>query len=141
MFRAGDVLRLRQTLANNTRVYFEGFERGFNLLYPRSISDLVGGDYHRLHVRIGEAVGYRNKIFHGQLTSTNLTRDDLLAYVGDIRTWCRTLAESTLTELGYDGFGWNSFRKSTIPNLARRLRIQIATIAEYEDFVRRHLQR
>jgi hypothetical protein len=140
-FGPDDVSSLRQTLANNRGVYFDGCERGFAALYPRSISDLVGGEYQRLRDRMREAVDHRNKIFHGQVTSKNLTRDDLLAYVGDIRTWCKMLAGSALVEVGYDGFGWNSFRKSTIPDLEKRLKIQIANIAEYDEFIRQHMQK
>jgi len=140
-FELGDILSLRQTLVNNRGVYFEGFEKGFNALYPRSISDLVGGEYQRLRGRMREAVDHRNKIFHGQLTSKNLTRDDLLAYVRDIRTWCESLAGSALVEFGYDGFDWNSFRKSTIHDLEKRLKIQIGNIAEYDEFVRQYMQR
>ncbi len=140
-FGPSEVLSLRQTLVKNRRVYFEGFENGFNALYPRSISDLVGGEYPRLNGRLREATDHRDKIFHGQLTSRNLTRDELLAYVGDIRTWCKALAGSALAEFGYDGFAWNSFRKSTSPQLANRLKIQIENIAEYEDFVCQYMQR
>ncbi len=140
-FELGDILSLRQTLVNNRGVYFEGFEKGFNALYPRSISDLVGGEYQRLRGRMREAVDHRNKIFHGQLTSKNLTRDDLLTYVGDIRTWCKTLVGSAHAEFGYDGFAWNSFRKSTTHDLEKRLKIQIANIAEYDEFVRQYMQR
>ena len=140
-FGPGDVPSLRQTLVNNRRVYFDGFENGFNALYPRSISDLVGGEYQRLHDRMMEAVDHRNKIFHGQLTSANLTRDDLLAYVADIRTWCKTLAESALADIGFDGFEWNSFQKSAVPHLEKRLKIQIAETTEYDEFVRQYIQR
>ncbi|MGH9500349.1 MAG: hypothetical protein ACRD3L_14500 [Terriglobales bacterium] len=140
-FGPDDVPSVRHALVNNRRVYFDGFENGFNAIYPLSISTLVGSDYLPLRDRIREAVDHRNKIFHGQLTSNNLTRDDLLAYVGDIRTWCKSLAGSALAEFGYDGFAWNSFRKSTIPDLEKRLKIQIANVAEYEEFVRLHMQR
>ena len=140
-FGPGDVLSIRQTLVKNRRVYFDGFENGFDAIYPLSVAALVGSDYLLLRDRIREAVDHRNKIFHGQLTSKNLTRDDLLAYVGDIRTWCKTLAGSALAEFGYDGFAWNSLRKSTIPDLEKRLKIQIANVAEYEEFVRQHMQR
>jgi hypothetical protein len=140
-FGPGDVPSIRQTLVNNRRVYFDGFENGFDAIYQLSIAALVGSDYLPLRDRIREAVDHRNKIFHGQLTSKNLTRDDLLAYVGDIRTWCKTLAGSALAEFGYDGFAWNSFRKSTIPDLEKRLKIPIANVAEYEEFVRQHMQR
>jgi len=99
-FGPADVPSIRQTLVNNRRVYFDGFENGFNAIYPLSISALVGCDYLRLHDRIREAVDHRNKIFHGQLTSNNLTRDDLLAYVGDIRTGVRLCREALSRNLG-----------------------------------------
>lgn len=140
-FGPGDIQNLRETLIRNRNVYFEGFEKGFSVLYPRSISDLVGGEYQRLRDRIDDAIDYRNKIFHGQLTANNLTRDDLLAFVDDIRTWCKTLAESALAEFEYDGFGRNSFQKSTIPDLGKRFKVQIGTVADYAAFVRQHMQR
>lgn len=140
-FSAGDIPALRQTLVKNHKVYFEGFEKGFDALYPHSVSDLVGNDYRRLRDRISEAIDDRNKIFHGQLTSKRLTRDDLLVYVADIRAWCNALSEGAFKEFQYDGFGWNSFRKSAIPELWKRLKFQITTIGEYDEFVRQHLQR
>jgi hypothetical protein len=81
-FGTSDIRSLRQTLVDSRRVYFDGFENGFNALYPRCISDLVGGEYQRLRDRMREAVDHRNKIFHGQVTSKNLTRDDLLGVCG-----------------------------------------------------------
>jgi hypothetical protein len=140
-FGPGDVSSLRQTLVNNRRVYFGGFQDGFDALYPRTIGNLIGQEYKRLDVRMREAIDHRNKIFHGQLTSNKLTRDDLLAYVTDIRAWCSTLATSTLAEFEYDGFGRNSFQKSTTPELWKHFKVQITTIADYDDFVRQHMQR
>lgn len=140
-FGQSDVPALRQVLASNTNVYFQSIEKGFNALYPTSVAGLIGADYRHLKQRIGEATDRRRKIFHGQLTSNNLSRADLLAFVDDIRSWCGSLACSAQAELGYDGFGRNSFQKSAIPDLWRRLKVQIATVQEYDDFVRKNMQR
>jgi hypothetical protein len=47
-FGTNDVPQLRATLYDNRRVYFEGFESGFNALYPKTIEDLVETEYDRL---------------------------------------------------------------------------------------------
>lgn len=139
-FGRSDVPALHQVLANNSHVYFRGVEKGFDALYPWTISNLIGSDYTRLKKRIEEATSRRRKLFHGQLTSKNMTRGDLLHFVQDIRAWCDSLAFNTQSEFGYDGFARNSFQKSVVPDLWKRLKIQIATVQEYEDFVRKNMQ-
>jgi len=47
-FGKRDVPRLRQTLASNRNVYFDGVVRGINMLSPVSVAELVGPDYDRL---------------------------------------------------------------------------------------------
>src|SRR6267143_1430656 len=111
-FGFADIPSLRFSLSSNRNVYFEGFIRGFDTIYPRSVRDLIGQDYDRLRPRLNEAIDHRNKIFHGQLTSKSLTREELLNYVSDIRCWCKALADAALVEIGYDGFTRDSFRKS-----------------------------
>jgi len=140
-FNEKDISALRQVLVNNRRVYFEGFEKGFDALYPKSIRDLVGLEYSALRPRIDEAIEDRNKIFHGQLTSKFLNRQDLVAYVRDIRNWRENLAKGALGELQYDGFGRNSFQKSRIADLASRLKHPLADIKSYEGFVRSYMSR
>lgn len=110
-FTDADIFRLRETLGNSKKVYFNGCERGFNALYPRTIEELVGYQYSYLRQRIHDAIDCRNKIFHGQLTSKYLNREDLLKFVIDIRSWCEKLAASAELEVGYNGFGRNSFQK------------------------------
>ena len=140
-FRSTDIEDLRGVLANNRRVYFEGFERGFDAIYPRTIKDLIGAAYPHLRPRIAEAIDHRNKIFHGQLTSKYLTREDLLAFVTDICTWCEALAQSASSEFQYDGFERNSFQKSVIVDLTKRYRQQITDLSCYEQFIRTQMQR
>ena len=72
-FGPGDVTALRETLGASREVYFNGFLAGFDSLYSRPVEGLVGPDYARLKARLDGAVGYRNKIFHGQLTADELT--------------------------------------------------------------------
>jgi len=140
-FGPSDVPNLRKTLYDNRRVYFDGFENGFDALCPRSVSNLIGAEYQRLKLRVAEAIDCRNKLFHGQLTARNLSHEDLLAYVGDIRDWCRGLADGAEAEIHYDGFGWNSFQKSSIPDLAKSFKIQLASLTDYEAFMRTYMQR
>ena len=140
-FSGSDVAALRQTLANNRQVYLEGFEKGFDALYPLSVAGLVGKAYPRLRQRMQEATDRRRKIFHGQLTAKNLTRRDLLDFVQDIRDWCDALACGAQKEFDYDGFVRNSFRKSRINGLHNRFKIQIVSIQDYEQFVHHYLER
>ncbi len=139
-FGRSDVRTLCEALAQSRHVYFEGLERGFDALYCRSIEELVGAQYGRLRPRMAEAMGHRNKIFHGQLTANGLRRDDLLGYVGDIRSWCKALAEGAFAELGYDGFARNSFRKSEVTEIWKRYKIQFQDVGTYRDFIRHHME-
>jgi hypothetical protein len=140
-FLNGDIADLREALTDNKDVYFNGFIRGFDALYRRSLRDLIGAEYDHLRARFDEATKIRDKIFHGQLTPRYLSTEDLLGYVDDIRRWCKTLSEAALVEFAYDGFAHDSFRKSSVPDLCTRLKQQFASVAEYEEFIRRNMQR
>lgn len=140
-FGLNDVGPLRDALANNRRVYFEGFERGFNALYPLAVRDLVGPDYDRLRPRLDEAIDHRNKLFHGQLTSKWLSREDLLQFVEDIRSWCEALATGANTKVGYDGFARDSFQKSAVADLSTRFKVKLANVQDYASFVQAYMQR
>jgi len=80
-FGHGDGEQLRDILQKSKKVYFPGLERGFNALYPRSVEDLIGSGYEKLKRRLRDAGRHRNKIFHGQLTSEYLSREELVSYV------------------------------------------------------------
>jgi hypothetical protein len=141
VFGIADIPALRGALVASRRVYFGGFLGGIDALYARSVEDLVGPDYLQLKARLDEAIDHRNKIFHGQLTSRSLTVTDLISLSRDIRVWCTTLGNSSSAEVGYDGFGRNSFQKSAIPDLWMRYRIQLGSVADYEAFIRRNMER
>ncbi len=140
-FTVNDIEALRLALGNNTNVYFEGFIQGFDALYCRSIRELLGEDYERLVTRMGDAIGHRNKIFHGQLTKQGLTREDLLGYVADIRKWCENLSRAMSQETGYDGFSRDSFQKSTNTEIWRSYRVQFNGIDCYTSFVKGEMER
>ena len=140
-FDKKDVRPLRETLATNKKVYFEGIVAGFDALSPVSMKQLVGSQYTRLWPRFKEFAPHRNKIFHGQITVQGLSRKQLLKNVGDIKVWCADLGAGAAKELGCDGFVRNSFRKSSSLDLERRLRVQIQSVKQYAEFIRKHMEK
>ncbi len=91
-FTYASVPDLKAALADE-RIYFEGFIKGFEALHPMSIADLIGSDYSRLQSLPAVVTKHRNKIFHGQITGQELSRETLLDYVSDLREWCRLLGD------------------------------------------------
>ncbi len=140
-FSEEDKDHLKETLAKNKKVYFNGFIKGFNAIYPKTIKDIFGANYDSSIAQIKKYIGYRNKIFHGQLTGEGLSRDDLIGFVYNIKEWCSTLAENMKEELGYDGFARNSQRKSQTPEAFSNLKVEIKSIEEYKDFIKKNMQR
>lgn len=131
-FDGASVADLRNTLATKRKIYFDGFLIGFNAVSPVRVEQLVGADYDALRNALEDATNIRNKIFHGQLTDRGLSREDLFRHVDQIRTWCQHLADASTAEIGYDGFGRNSYRKALIP---LQLRLTISSIANYDAFL------
>lgn len=140
-FAGSDIGALRDALASNKSVYFEGIETGINCISPYTVEKLVGAKYKCLRPRISEAIDYRNKIFHGQLTQKCLSRDDLVALVTDIREWCEALANGATLRVGYDGFARNSFQKSTIQGLTEQFKVQFSGVDSYAQFIQQHMRR
>ena len=79
-FSAHDIKALRNVLAAR-RLYFRDFISAWDKLYTRPLEEIVGPDCNRLRAVLDEAIEFRNKIFHGQLTTKYLSREDLIAYV------------------------------------------------------------
>ena len=140
-FAIEHVEALRRALLNSNRVYFEGFEKGFDTLYSRTVRELIGPQYPAIRVRLTEATQYRNKIFHGQLSAESLSREQLIQLVTTIRDWCERLANSAQEEIGYDGFGRDSFRKSDKPHFSDHLKIRFENVEAYATFIRDYLER
>ncbi|WP_157288205.1 hypothetical protein [Uliginosibacterium gangwonense] len=140
-FSASDISMLRETLALNKRVYFEGFEKGVDALSSVPVATIVGNRYQALRAKVVESITYRNKIFHGQLTDKSLTREDLLSLTSDIQSWCLALAEGGSNHYGYDGFARNSFRKGLLANNPGFFKIVLNSRADYEQLLQNHVQR
>jgi len=134
-----DIAALKHTLAKK-RVYFKGMIKGFDVIHPKMVDKLIGVKYKLLREKIDEAIQLRNKIFHGQLTGEHLSRNDFFCYVDSIAEWCRLLAEGAENEIGYDGFARNSFQKSKCGIIHENFKMQIKSIGEYEDFIKKHMK-
>lgn len=131
---------IRSVLFNNRRVYFEGFIIGFNTIYPIKIDKLIGEDYEELRGKVDEAIEVRNKIFHGQLTDRYMSRADLINLTDNLSNWCKRLSESAKVEIGYDGFEWNSLKKSKL-DLHSKFLVKIDSLKTYEEFVAQKMAR
>ncbi len=140
IFSESDIPELRKELSKR-KVYFDGIENGINSLLPSLIEELVGDRHAYLRESIHKSIGYRNKIFHGQVTSRYLKREDLLDLVADIREWCELLAYNANSRIGYDGFKRNSFQKSVIPNLADKFKVQFTDLSSYTKFIKSNMER
>jgi hypothetical protein len=132
---------LKKALESSQRVYFAGVLRGWDALYPCSVEQLVGAQYARLKTRLDEAKGYRDKIFHGQLTSKGLSTSQLVALAQDIRAWCEAFGGGAQAAVGYDGCGRDSFRKARNASaLSATYKEQLASLADYRTFICRHME-
>lgn len=140
-FSTSDISMLREALALNKSIYFEGFEKGIDALSSVSVAAIVGDRYQELRAKVLESITYRNKIFHGQLTAESLTREDLLSLTSDIQSWCLAIAEGGLKHYGYDGFARNSFRKGLLANNPEFFKIVLNCRADYEQLLQKHVQR
>lgn len=114
VYKFGDSKMLKEVLANNKHVYFRDFINGIDLIITHSIENSYGIDYQEDLNNILKFIEIRNKLFHGQLTSYNLTREELISKTEKIRNWCYKLSIAMLKEIGYDGFERNSFHKSKL---------------------------
>ncbi|ELM0326644.1 hypothetical protein V8073_004689 [Vibrio parahaemolyticus] len=137
---SANVNELRNVLADFRRVYFEGFVAGINVLSNKTLADLYGEHYEEDMQRLDTAICYRNKIFHGQLTTEKLSSEDLGAVIENIKRWCQRLSEAAHGEYGYCGFGRNSFQKSSL-DLSEKISTPINNPDEYRAFITEHMRR
>mgnify|MGYP001559003844 CR=1 FL=1 len=136
-FSDGSIQELKDALAAE-RIYFEGFIKGFDAIHPKSIADLIGADYTRLHPVLAIVTRHRNKIFHGQLTGEDLSRRDLLGHVAALQDWCRLLGEGARCYMGYEGFD-NSFRKAADAAFVSGYKLQLSRINDYKKLLKNTL--
>jgi len=124
---------LRKTLAANKKIYFTQFIDGINFILPKKLKTIYGNDYDSDLALFIQFTNDRNKIFHGQITSLGLSREDLLFNVDKIKCWCKILGEKMLQEIGFSGFGASYFKSQLDLNL-RNLE-KLDTISKYEAFL------
>ena len=126
---------LIQAIASKNNLYFNDFIVGFNRLYPKTYKDIIGTSYDSLKADLDRINGFRNKIFHGQPTGHGLTASQLRIEIEKIQGWCFEVAEKMQSEIGYDGFTRNSYRKSANENLASNCKMQIENLDEFKAFL------
>ena len=130
-----DVNELRKILADNGKLYFENFVNGIDKILEKSIREIYGVDYDSDLELLKEYTKDRNKIFHGQLTKSGLSREDLIERVDVMKKWSERISMTFTKEIGYDGFGRNSYRKSAIKvNLDES--VDFSSLSKYEDFLK-----
>ena len=138
VYKVGDSKMLKEVLANNKHVYFRDFINGIDLIITHSIENSYGIDYQEDLNKLLEFIEIRNKLFHGQLTNYNLTREELILKTEEIKNWCYKLSIAMINEIGYDGFERNSFHKSKlILNLHNFEHFD--SVEKYELFIETHL--
>jgi len=139
-FNCSHYTELRNILADNTKVYFDGFIIGINLILDKSIEDIYGTTYNKDLKLLNEYILDRNKIFHGQITKKELSREELQDRVETIKRWCETLSTNMNKEIGYDGFGRNSFQKAKVKFVINN-KDKFDTLEKYKNFINDNIQR
>lgn len=135
-YKRSDGIKLRETLANNNKIYLKHFIKGIDKCYSKTVEQVYGKDYSNDLKVIDEITKDRNKIFHGQVTNKRLNREDLIKKTNLMKKWCNNLADKFLGEIGYDGFGRNAYRKSKAKiNLVDTN--EFDTLEKYVDFLKK----
>lgn len=126
---------LQAALAANRELYFAGFLNGIDQISPRSVDAIVGAQAPKLRMQLRDATRLRNKNIPWASIRPATWASAPPGMVACIRQWCDTLAEGAEVELGYDGFGRNSFRKAAAVDLPVRLRNLPGSLAEFGGFL------
>ncbi|MEW6649413.1 MAG: hypothetical protein AB1453_04395 [Chloroflexota bacterium] len=129
-------------IASKRFLYFDNFIKGFDDLYPQNFESIVGSDVYKpfLSTDFPRIQKLRNKILHGQPTGKNLSANDLKKEIGAIQKWCQSVAESMMTEIGFDGLEWNSFRKNCNKNLAATYKVNISDLNMLNVFIETNMR-
>jgi hypothetical protein len=133
-YQLGDGAKLREVLTKNKEMYFQNFIKGIDLICIKTVEQVYGDDYTNDFKLIKLVTLDRNKIFHGQVTSSILSREELTERVELMKKWCKTLANRFSKEIGYDGFGRNSYHKSD-SKLPMKNLDKFDTLEKYANFL------
>jgi len=129
-------------IASKRFLDFDNYIKGFDALYPKSYENIIGNALYASFIKTDfpRIKNIRNKVLHGQPTGQGLSTSDLKTEIVVIRDWCLQVAESMMTEIGYDGLEWNSFRKCRAKNLAANYKANISGIKELEAFIETNMK-
>ncbi len=122
------------TLAEEKKVYFSGLMKGFDALSPITIEDIQGDRFRYLSQSLSESRGYRNKIFHGQLTGLSLDKHELNSKIIEIKEWCLNISTKCSEQYNFDGFDRNSLQENLFIK-KEYLKLKISTIDKYKEFI------
>ena len=136
-FSLSDYKNILNTISSTGFLYFGNFVKGFDAIYPKSFEAIVGNALYDsfLKTEFPRLQRLRNKILHGQPTGQNLSASDLINEIEVIRKWCLDVAESMLSEIGFDGLEWNSFRKFHERDLASTYKVSISDVNGINAFI------
>ncbi len=130
-----EIVPLIDALANNKNIYFRHFIEGINSIHPKSVEEMFGDNYQEEKSKIDSALEKRNKLFHGQLTGENISRQDLIEFISHIRCWCSTCASYFQKNIGYDGFARKSYQKSCETEIFKDIKWPFKNVKEYSEFL------
>lgn len=134
-YAVNDILDLRKTLSDNSKMYFENFIVGIDRIYTNPVKQIYGDGYDSDFDKLKLIITHRNKIFHGQVTNESLSRAQLIKMVGEMKNWSETIALNFNTEIGYDGFKRNSYRKSKTTITLNNIE-EFSTIEKYKGLLK-----
>lgn len=132
IFQASDIQRgnekeLREILLGNRGLSHTTFIGAIAILTPTNPKKLIGDRYAILSRSLANSYDIRQKIFHGQQTGQDLSRESLERHTKDIQEWCKLLANACDAHFGYDGFkGRTSLFKTNIEPLIKQIDLALA---------------
>jgi hypothetical protein len=141
-FSLNDYKKILEIIASKRYLYFANFIKGFDAIYPKSFESIIGSACYAqfLNTDFPRIQTYRNKILHGQPTGKYFSADDIKDEINIMRNWCSSVAESMMSEIGYDGLKWNSFRKNASKDLATTYKINIFDILALDAFIETNMR-
>ncbi len=135
--------KILTAIASKRHIYFEDFIKGFDCIYLKTFEDVVGSALYKpfLSTDFPRIQKLRNKILHGQPTGKNLSAADLKKEIDVIKRWCEVVSNAMMTEIGFDGLEWNSFRKNHDKDLASTYKTKISDLDMLDTFMEMNMNR
>lgn len=142
-FNLNHYRKILDVIASKGDLYFENFIMGFDHIYSKTFESIVGSALYKqfFSTDFPRIKKLRNKILHGQPTGKNLSASDLTGEIEVMRKWCQVVSESMLTEIGFDGLEWNSFRKNHDKDLVSTYRVKISDLNTLDTFIKTNMKR